>query len=63
MTKTVLFLGEFRHFDYGIGNLDIYNEPTPASYNLSKVSVPVGIFYGKNDLIVSKTVSIPTIWE
>ncbi|CAH1105059.1 unnamed protein product [Psylliodes chrysocephalus] len=47
--------GEFRHFDYGIGNLDIYNEPTPAPYKLSKVSVPVGIFYGKNDLIVSKT--------
>ncbi|XP_056635225.1 lipase 3-like [Diorhabda sublineata] len=46
--------GNFARYDYGkIKNLDIYDSIDPPSYNLSAISVPIGIYYGENDLIVS----------
>ncbi|XP_044761444.1 lipase 3-like [Coccinella septempunctata] len=40
----------FRMFDYGPEkNFEKYNSRTPPNYDLSKVSVPIGLFYSRND--------------
>ncbi|CAG9854655.1 unnamed protein product [Phyllotreta striolata] len=47
--------GKLRKFDYGIiKNLDVYNQRSPPEYDFSNISVPIGLFYGQNDLIVTK---------
>lgn len=45
------WLGEqFKAFDYGtVENLHRYGEPSPPSYNLSLVTVPIRIFWAQND--------------
>ncbi|KAJ8673199.1 hypothetical protein QAD02_004461 [Eretmocerus hayati] len=40
----------FAHFDYGPKvNLDIYGSAIPPDYDISKIQVPVGIFWAEND--------------
>lgn len=47
--------GKFRHFDYGgLKNMAKYKQLEPPDYKLEQISVPVALFYGNNDLIVSK---------
>ncbi|CAG9826897.1 unnamed protein product [Diabrotica balteata] len=44
--------GLFSQYDYGmIKNEQIYNSIKPPIYDLSNMTVPVALFYGKNDLI------------
>ncbi|KAJ8675728.1 hypothetical protein QAD02_011514 [Eretmocerus hayati] len=46
------FNREFRHFNYGPQeNLRLYNSRVPPKYDLSKIQVPIGLFYGDNDFI------------
>ncbi|XP_029174648.1 lipase 3-like isoform X2 [Nylanderia fulva] len=44
--------GDFQDFDYGyLGNNKRYKQATPMKYNLKKVTAPLALFYGANDLI------------
>lgn len=44
--------GAFRDFDYGKqGNLKQYNQATPPSFDMSKISVPTALFVGENDTL------------
>lgn len=47
-----IFLGaRFAKYDYGIDeNMKLYGTKKPPLYDLSKVTAPVAIFYGKNDM-------------
>ncbi|XP_046666736.1 lipase 1-like [Homalodisca vitripennis] len=50
---------QFQRYDYGAErNIILYNSTTPPLYNLSKVSVPVSLHYGDNDLLARPMVSI-----
>ncbi|CAH0717545.1 unnamed protein product, partial [Brenthis ino] len=43
----------FQKFDYGKKkNLELYGNEQPPSYNLSAVTVPLMVLYGKNDYLV-----------
>lgn len=40
----------FRQYDFGFfGNLEAYGQDSPPEYDLSKITVPVAIYYGNND--------------
>ncbi|XP_055902274.1 lipase 3-like [Eupeodes corollae] len=44
--------GKFRQFDYGfLRNIVVYGRFTPPEYNLSKVKVPIFLYYGDNDYL------------
>lgn len=46
--------GYFRQYDYGEKrNQEIYNTTEPPSYELSRISVPIAIFYSDNDWLAS----------
>ncbi|XP_018786868.1 PREDICTED: lipase 3-like [Bactrocera latifrons] len=48
--------GNFRQFDRGfLRNQLQYNRMTPPDYDLSKVKVPVALYYSMNDMLVSTT--------
>lgn len=48
--------GHFRKFDRGyLRNQLEYNRMTPPEYDLSRVKVPVALYYSVNDLLVSTT--------
>lgn len=48
--------GHFRKFDRGyLRNQLEYNRMTPPDYDLSKVKVPVALYYSMNDMLVSTT--------
>ncbi|KAF2891758.1 hypothetical protein ILUMI_14415, partial [Ignelater luminosus] len=43
--------GKFQKYDYGkVKNLEIYGQPTPPQYNLSKITAPVAIYVGDRDI-------------
>lgn len=45
--------GKLQMFDFGVDkNLQIYGTPNPPQYNISKLTVATGIFYGGNDQLV-----------
>ncbi|EFN70704.1 Lipase 1 [Camponotus floridanus] len=44
--------GKFCKFDYDRAtNLIIYNSEEPPDYNLTSITVPIALFYSKNDLL------------
>lgn len=44
----------FRKFDYGLlKNLQIYRSTEPPEYRLDRVSAPVALHYGANDLLAA----------
>ena len=44
--------GKFQKFDYGADeNTEIYGTENPPVYDLGKVRFPVGLFYGKQDVL------------
>ncbi|VEN63335.1 unnamed protein product, partial [Callosobruchus maculatus] len=46
--------GRFRQYDYGvIRNLELYNQSSPPDYDISKITSPVALLYGKNDLVTA----------
>jgi len=63
-TKQLLHYGQlvvagrsrFRMYDYGwISNMFKYKQLTPPDYDLNKVTVPVHLVYGENDLLAVPT--------
>ncbi|XP_011706830.1 PREDICTED: lipase 3-like, partial [Wasmannia auropunctata] len=47
---------KFQALDYGyFGNYKKYGQITPITYDLKKVTAPLAIFYGANDLLALKT--------
>lgn len=50
--------GKFRQYDYGREkNMLIYNSPEPPDYDVTKITVPIYLFYSKNDLLINPVVS------
>ncbi|KAJ8922164.1 hypothetical protein NQ315_004099 [Exocentrus adspersus] len=46
--------GKFRQFDYGfVCNMAMYGSLQPPIYNLSRITAPMGLYYAKNDWLVS----------
>jgi hypothetical protein len=43
----------FRQYDHGSPEMNekVYGQPTPDTYDLSKVTCPVTIFWGQNDMV------------
>ncbi|XP_011499460.1 PREDICTED: lipase 3-like [Ceratosolen solmsi marchali] len=59
-TKTIIHYGQeiksgrFQRYDYGTNdNIKMYNRTTPPDYDLSKIQVPIGIFWSQNDWLAS----------
>lgn len=46
--------GKFQQFDYGSKNLEIYGSVYPPEYDLSKITLPISLFWSKNDLLSSE---------
>ncbi|CAG4979224.1 unnamed protein product [Colias eurytheme] len=46
--------GNFQQFDYESNNPRVYGSPTPPEYDLSKVTVPITLFWSENDLLSSE---------
>lgn len=48
---------DFRQFDYGYAeNFQRYNQKDPPAYNLSKITAPVALFIGKQDVVATPNV-------
>eukprot|EP00696_Hemimastix_kukwesjijk_P019068 gnl/Hemi2/8213_TR2825_c0_g11_i1.p1 gnl/Hemi2/8213_TR2825_c0_g11~~gnl/Hemi2/8213_TR2825_c0_g11_i1.p1 ORF type:complete len:454 (-),score=178.84 gnl/Hemi2/8213_TR2825_c0_g11_i1:236-1597(-) len=45
--------GEFKRYDYGEANMQVYKQPTPPHYNLSSIRCPIAVFYGLKDDILN----------
>ncbi|XP_025987780.2 lipase 3 [Solenopsis invicta] len=44
---------DFQNYDYGIAeNYKRYKQKTPPSYDLKKITAPIVMFYGANDVVV-----------
>ncbi|XP_053607761.1 lipase 3-like [Plodia interpunctella] len=47
--------GRYQYFDYGsYYNVEVYGTETPPEYDLSKVTLPITLFWAKNDLLSSE---------
>lgn len=54
--------GRFQKYDYGArGNLKNYNQTTPPDYELSKIKVPMGLFWAENDWLSNSLVNYTQI--
>lgn len=43
---------KFQSYDYGyVGNYKQYKQMTPTIYDIKKVTAPLALFYGANDLL------------
>lgn len=50
--------GRFQYYDYGRKkNLRIYNKTVPPEYNLTRIEVPIGLYWADNDWLSSPIVS------
>ncbi|XP_072932307.1 lipase 3-like [Epargyreus clarus] len=47
--------GKFQQFDYGSHNQKMYGSDSPPEYDLSKVTLPLTLFWANNDLLSSET--------
>ncbi|OXU31803.1 hypothetical protein TSAR_005816 [Trichomalopsis sarcophagae] len=48
------FIGKLRYFDYGKkGNRIMYNSSEVPEYDVTKIKVPIGIFYSDNDFLAT----------
>jgi len=48
---------KFKYFDYGDENIKIYGSRNPPEYDLSRVTVPIYIYWGSQDNVIGKDVS------
>ncbi|XP_011557735.3 lipase 3 [Plutella xylostella] len=46
--------GKFQQFDYGYNNQKVYGTDNPPEYDLSKVTLPITLFWAQNDLLSSE---------
>lgn len=54
----IVLVGRFRQYDYGsVKNEKVYNSSQPPEYPIHKVDIPVAIFQGLNDILVTNQVS------
>nr|CAI5863807.1 unnamed protein product [Callosobruchus analis] len=54
VNQRMYFTGRFRPYDYGvIKNLEVYNRSSPPDYDISKITSPLAMLYGKNDLVTA----------
>jgi len=52
----MLYSGHFGRYDYGTqGNMQHYNATNPPSFDLSHVTIPIGLFWGQNDYLADPT--------
>lgn len=52
-------IGTFRKYNYGkLQNKKIYGQDIPPSYNLSKVTTPVALYYAEHDALLSYKVLV-----
>jgi lysosomal acid lipase/cholesteryl ester hydrolase len=51
--------GGFHHYDYGKNNMEHYGQDTPPEYDISKVTVPVSLYWSQGDWLAVPTVRIP----
>jgi len=59
LSSGTLSPNKFKQFDYGIlGNINVYGLPNPPNYDLSKIKVPVYLYYSKNDWLANVKVRI-----
>lgn len=50
--------GKFKKYDYGRGrNMIKYGTVEPPEYNITKITVPIVIYYARNDWATPKKVS------
>lgn len=50
--------GRFQQYDYGAKkNLEFYNTTYAPSYNLTKLNVPLALFYADNDWLAAPKVN------
>lgn len=49
--------GKFQKFDYLENNMKVYAQAAPPEYDLSKISTNVHVFYGEDDIIITKEVN------
>lgn len=53
--------GIFQKFDLGYAaNFRLYRKKKPPIYEVKKISAPVALIYGNNDIIATKTVIMKT---
>ncbi|XP_066475151.1 putative lysosomal acid lipase/cholesteryl ester hydrolase [Tiliqua scincoides] len=45
---------QFKYFDYGSRNMEVYNKTTPPFYKIEDIIVPTAVWYGGNDFLSSK---------
>ncbi|NXO19196.1 LIPM Lipase, partial [Oriolus oriolus] len=43
--------GQFKQFDYGLRNVEKYNQPTPPLYSIEAMTVPVALWTGGHDWV------------
>ncbi|XP_007444422.2 putative lysosomal acid lipase/cholesteryl ester hydrolase, partial [Python bivittatus] len=46
---------EFKYYDYGYKNMEIYNMTTPPFYKIEDVSVPVAVWSGGKDIAATRS--------
>ncbi|XP_013192340.2 lipase 3 [Amyelois transitella] len=53
--QEIVSAGKYQYFDYGsYYNEKIYGTETPPEYDLSKIALPITLFWAKNDLLSSE---------
>ncbi|KAG8135372.1 hypothetical protein E2320_008397 [Naja naja] len=50
----VIHSTEFKYYDYGYKNMEVYNMRTPPFYKIEDVTVPVAVWSGGKDITVTK---------
>ncbi|KAK6637678.1 hypothetical protein RUM44_008100 [Polyplax serrata] len=46
--------GKFRQYDFGLfKNLQVYGSISPPDYDLTKINVPIALYYGQNDWLAA----------
>lgn len=54
-SQEILSEGRFQHFDYGYYyNKKVYGTSTPPEYDLNKITLPIKLFWSRNDLLSSE---------
>ena len=63
-TQAVLHYGQeclnggFVYYDHQENNTELYGQPTPPLYDLSAMTVPASLYWGRNDWLCAEEVTI-----
>ncbi|XP_066475150.1 lipase member M-like [Tiliqua scincoides] len=50
----ILTSKQFKYFDYGFKNKEVYNKTVPPFYKIEDMIVPTAVWYGGNDILTPK---------